>query len=159
MSLDTWNWRLPTEYQDVPWDCAAASLTWALNTIGRNVTEAEVVAGLGPGRISPQYGLLDASGAGLVSYLGEIGIAADNMNPLPWQDLLNLAGHNPMVMGGRAWNHWSGVRVSGQTWGRPDIELVLLANPAPAWKEVGQEMEEWEFEQLGLFSGVWFASW
>jgi hypothetical protein len=48
MALEDWNWRLPVELQDVPWDCAAASLTWCLNTIGRNISEAEVVEGLGP---------------------------------------------------------------------------------------------------------------
>lgn len=159
MSLDTWNWKLPVEIQDVPWDCAAASLTWCLNTIGRNVTEADVVAGLGPSRISPTYGLLDASGAGLVSYLAEIGIQADNLGQLPWQDALNLAGHNPMLMGGRAWCHWTGVRVSGQTYGRPDVPAILLANPAPGWLGVGQYIQQHQFSDLGSFSGVWFATW
>lgn len=159
VSLETWNWRLPPELQDVPWDCAAASLTWCLNTVGRNVTEADVVAGLGPSRISPQYGLLDSSGAGLVSYLAEIGIVADNLDPLSWQDCLNLAGHNPMLMGGRAWYHWTGVRVSGPTFGYPDLPICLLANPAPGWQGIDQSLQDWQFSALGSFSAVWFASW
>jgi hypothetical protein len=159
MSLETWNWKLPPELQDVPWDCAAASLTWCLNTIGRNMTEAEVVAGLGPGRISPSLGLLDSSGAGLVSYLAELGITAESKDPVSWQDIHNLAGHNPTLMGGRAWYHWSGVRVAGDIAQRPDIDQVLLANPAPGWQGVYQDMAGWQFDALGTFSAVWFASW
>lgn len=159
MSLATWNWRLPSELQDVPWDCAAASLTWCLNTIGRGVTEAEVVAGLGPGRISPEYGLLDASGSGLVSYLAEIGIEADNLNPCTWTDVHNLAGHNPTLFGGRGWYHWSGVRLAGDIIGRPDIDEVVLANPSPGYMNIYELMAGYQFDSLGPFSIVWFAHW
>src|SRR4249920_4038476 len=99
MGLTDWNWRLPTELQDVPWDCSAASLTWCLNTIGRTETEADVVAGLGPARISPAYGLLDASGAGLVEYLGELGVGAENNPSASFDDVLAAAGYQPMLMG------------------------------------------------------------
>jgi hypothetical protein len=78
MALSDWNWRLPVDLQDVPWDCAACSLAWCLRAIGRSETEEDVVAGLGSARISPAYGLLDASGAGLVSYLAELGIGSAN---------------------------------------------------------------------------------
>lgn len=159
MSLETWNWKLPVELQDVPWDCAAASLTWALNTIGRNMTEAQVVAGLGPGRISPQYGLLDSSGAGLVDYLAELGITAENKDPVSWQDVQNLAGHNPMVMGGRGWYHWTGTRAGSLIFGIPQLDTVLLANPAPGWQGVYQTLEPNAFAMLGPFSAVWFAAW
>lgn len=159
MSLETWNWKHPVELQDVPWDCAAASLTWCLNAAGYPLTEAQVVAGLGPGRISPQYGLLDASGAGLVSYLAELGIQADNLNPCSWSDVHNLAGHNPMLMGGRGWYHWTGVRIAGDIVNRPDIDQVILANPAPGWQGVDQYLAGWQFDGLGPFSCVWFASW
>ena len=56
MSLSDWNWRLPADLQDVPWDCAACSTAWALRTIGLDYSEADVVNGLGPTRISPTYG-------------------------------------------------------------------------------------------------------
>jgi len=159
MSLADWNWRLPTELQDVPWDCAAASLTWALNTIGRGVTEADVVSGLGPSRISPTYGLLDASGAGLVSYLAEIGISAANNPNATWEDIVAAAGSQPMIMGGRAWNHWVGVRISDR-YSKPSLALFLaLANPAPGWQGVNQILNEFDFETLGGFSAVWFESW
>src|SRR5215472_594514 len=131
MSLQTWNWRLPPELQDVPWDCAAASLTWCLNTIGRNVTEAEVVAGLGPSRISPSLGLLDASGAGLVSYLAELGVGAENNANATWPEVRGAAGFQPMLIGGRRWYHWVAVRMGSDAAGRFDLDAIALMNPSP----------------------------
>jgi hypothetical protein len=159
LSLADWNWRLPPELQDVPWDCAAASLTWALNTIGRGVTEADVVAGLGPSRISPTYGLLDASGAGLVSYCGEIGVQAAYTPNASWDDILAAAGSQPMIMGGRYWNHWTGVRIPTHWATDPYYEYVALANPSPGWMSIGQTMSGAQFASLGTFSAVWFCSW
>jgi hypothetical protein len=159
LSLADWNWRLPTELQDVPWDCAAASLTWALNTIGRGVTEADVVNGLGPSRISPLYGLLDASGAGLVSYCGEIGVQAANNPNATWYDVVSAAGSQPMIFGGRYWNHWSGVRISNHPLEPERATALALANPSPGWMGVGQVMTGFDFETLGPFSAVWFTSW
>lgn len=159
MALSDWNWRLPPELQDVPWDCAAASLTWALNTVGYQYSESDVVAGLGPARISPTYGLLDASGAGLVSYLAELGIGAANNPSASWDDIVAAAGYQPMVMGGRSWCHWTGVRISAAAFGRADVEAIALANPAPGWMGVGQTMSKAQFEQLGSFSAVWFTGW
>jgi len=69
MGSSDWNWRLAHDAQDMSWDCAACSTAWCLRAIGLDYSEADVVAGLGSGRINPYYGLLDASGAGLVSYL------------------------------------------------------------------------------------------
>jgi hypothetical protein len=159
VAIDDWNWRLSVELQDVPWDCAAASLTWCLNTIGRNVTEAQFVAGLGPGRISATYGLLDASGAGLVSYLAELGIAASNDANSSWQELIEGAGHQPMLAGGRSWCHWTGIRMSGLTFGRPDVPALALANPAPGWMGIDQVLTEPDVQLLGPFSAVWMNSW
>jgi hypothetical protein len=159
MSLADWNWRLPTELQDVPWDCAAASLTWALNTIGRGVTEADVVAGLGPSRISSAYGLLDASGAGLVSYLAEIGISAANNPDASWDDIVAAAGSQPMIMGGRSWNHWTGVRIDSGYFPQAVNPFLALANPSPGWMQVEQWMTPFDFDTLGSYSAVWFTSW
>lgn len=157
MSLTSWNWRYPVELQDVPWDCAAASLTWALNAYGYEISEADVVVGLGPGRISPQLGLLDASGAGLVSYLAELGISAANDSSATWSEIIAAAGYQPLVMGGRYWCHWTGVRISTAVYPNYGSETALaLANPAPGWQGVQQVMYENWFESLGPFSAVWF---
>jgi hypothetical protein len=159
VALSDWNWRYPVELQDVPWDCAAASTAWALHTIGYPQTEADVVAGLGPSRISPAYGLLDASGAGLVEYLGEIGVTALHNAAASWGDVTAAAGYQPMVMGGRGWYHWSGVRIPGPGISTGYSDYLALANPSPGWMGVSQTMDEYDFETLGTFSAVWFTSW
>lgn len=158
MAAEDWNWRHPVELQDVPWDCAAASLAWALQAYGRPQTESEVVQGLGPSRINPQYGLLDASGAGLVSYLAELGIPAMNDSNVSWEELVGAAGYQPMVMGGREWCHWTGVRMGGPCYMLRDVGVVLLANPAPGFRGISQYMDEPDFSVLGPFSAVWFPA-
>lgn len=159
MAASDWNWRLPTDVQDYPWDCSAASTAWALRTIGLDYTEDDVIAGLGPGRISPTLGLLDASGAGLVAYLAEIGVGAENNPAATFQHVSDAAGFQPMVMGGREWCHWVGVRMGGPCAGRPSIGQLVLMNPAPGYMGVGQYMDALDFDQLGPFSAVWFTSW
>jgi hypothetical protein len=159
VALSDWNWRLPPELQDVPWDCAAASLAWALNTVGYPLTEQDVVAGLGSTRISPTYGLLDASGAGLVSYLAELGIGAANNPSASWNDIVAAAGYQPMVMGGRNWCHWTGVRIPSPKNAAGTSEWIALANPAPGWMNVYQTMSYARFPELGPFSAVWFTNW
>jgi hypothetical protein len=159
MGLTDWNWLLERDNQDYPWDCAACSTAWAMRTIGFEVTEQDVIAGLGPGRISPTYGLLDASGAGLVSYLEEQGIAAANNPGASWDDVAVAAGYQPMVIGGRAWGHWVAVRMGGPARGAALDSPLALMNPAPGWMGVDQVLTAEDFERLGTFSAVWFESW
>jgi len=159
MAIEDWNWTLPTDLQDYAWDCSACSLAWAMRTVGFTVTEQDVIAGLGPNRISPTYGLLDASGAGLVSYLAEQGIGADNNELASWSDVMAAAGYQPMVIGGRAWCHWVAVRMGSDAIGREDLQQLLLMNPAPGYQNVSQVLGPADFDRLGPFSAVWFTSW
>jgi hypothetical protein len=159
MGVADWNWKLPADLQDYAWDCAACSTAWALRTVGYPHTEQDVIAGLGPSRISPALGLLDASGSGLVSYLAEIGVVSENTAEASWQDIVDAAGFQPMVMGGRQWCHWVGVRMGSSAAGLPAQSIVLLMNSSPGYRDVGQSITAWEFEELGPFSAVWFTSW
>lgn len=159
MGVSDWNWRLPTDAQDYPWDCAACSTAWALRTIGRDYSEQMVIEGLGSSRISPTYGLLDASGAGLVEYLAEIGVVASNNPSASFDDVAAAAGFQPMVIGGRAWCHWVAVRMGGAAAGRPDVVLLALMNPADGYMGVNQTLNAYEFDELGPFSAVWFEAW
>jgi predicted chitinase len=137
----------PPVRQSGDWQCSACSVTWMLRSVGRQVDQDEVCELLGPARISPGQGLLDGSGAGLVAFLGELGLQAK----AAWLDfdaVLERAGHQPLAIGGSAWYHWSAVR------GR-DGDVLLLANPAPTWRGVGDEMTRDEFEQQGPFAAVW----
>jgi hypothetical protein len=159
MAVTDWNWLLPRDNQDYPWDCSACSTAWAMRTIGYNVSEQDVIAGLGPERISPSLGLLDASGAGLVSFLGEQGINAANNPAALWSDVVAAGGYQPMVIGGRAWNHWVAVRMAGPAAGSGQMAYIALMNPAPGWMGVEQTMSDYDFATLGPFSAVWFESW
>jgi hypothetical protein len=159
MTLTNWNWLLARDNQDYPWDCSAASTAWALRTIGRDYSEQDVIAGLGPSRISPAYGLLDASGAGLVEWLGEIGVNAANNPGASWDDVVAAAGWQPMVIGGRAWCHWVAIRMGPNP--APDRlpNALALMNPAPGWMGVYQVMDPDWYAELGPFSAVWFNGW
>lgn len=159
MALTDWDFRHPAELQDVPWDCAAASLAWALQAAGHPYTEAQVVAGLGPTRISPVYGLLDASGAGIVDWLATVGIAAENNPQASWADVIAAAGYQPMLCGGRQWCHWTGVRLWGGMFGATYEDMLALANPAPGYMGVDQLLYHNQFQMLGPFSAVWFVAW
>lgn len=159
MALTDWNWLLPADLQDYPWDCSACSTAWAMRTIGFEVSEQDVIAGLGPTRISPALGLLDASGAGLVSYLAEQGIDAANDGDATWSDAWAAAGSQPMVMGGREWGHWVAVRVRRQVQASYGVWELALMNPSPGYRGVYQVISDQQFEALGPFSAVWFNAW
>jgi hypothetical protein len=159
MAVEDWDWKHPVELQDYSWDCAAASLAWALQACGRPYTEAEVIAGLGPARISPALGLLDASGAGLVEWLASIGVGAENDDDASFADLEAAAGFQPMVCGGHDWYHWSGVRMGGVAFDGLPRGLLLLANPSPGWMGVGQYLTDSASLPLGPWSAVWLTSW
>ena len=159
MGLTDWNWLLAADHQDYPWDCSACSTAWAMRTIGYAVTEQDVIAGLGPERISPALGLLDASGAGLVSYLAEQGIGAENNPDASWQELQDAAGFQPMVLGGRAFCHWVAVRMGSVAISRPDLGALALMNPSPGYQGVDQQLTEDDYWRLGSWSAVWFTSW
>lgn len=159
MSVTDWDWKLPSAPQSYPWDCSAASLAWCLRTIGRTHTEWDVISGLGPQRISPTLGLLDASGAGLVSYCGEIGVNADNDGNATWHETLAAAGFQPMLIGGRGWYHWTAVRMGAIAAQHPNLDLIALMNPAEGYMGVAQTLSREQFDRLGPFSAVWFNSW
>jgi hypothetical protein len=154
-----WDFLLPADVQDYAWDCAACSTAWAMRTVGKHYSEQDVIKGLGPSRITPTYGLMDASGAGLVEYLGEEGIGAENNPDASWDDVMAAAGHQPMVCGGRAWYHWVGIRMGSLYVGHPERNTLLLMNSSPGYVGVYQLLDQQTFEKLGPWSAVWFTSW
>lgn len=130
-----------------------------MRAIGFTVSEQDVITGLGPTRISPTLGLLDASGDGLVSYLAEMGIGAENNPYATWDEVMAAAGYQPMVIGGRAWCHWVAVRMGSAATQLHNVTALALMNPASGWMGVGQTMNKAQFDELGSFSAVWFTSW
>jgi hypothetical protein len=103
--------------------------------------------------------LLDASGVGLVEYLAELGITADNNPDASWDDVIAAAGSQPMLIGGRAWCHWVGVRIPNGIVNLTASTVLALANPAPGYEYVWQVLYKEDFPRLGAFSAVWFESW
>jgi hypothetical protein len=136
----------PTVIQTGGWQCSAASSAWVLRSVGINWGQDEVVAWLGP-NINSDSGLQDASGRMLAALFRERGLKA-TFGQLSWERALAMAGRQPFCMGGGRWNHWTAVRGT-------DGERLLLANPAPSWKGVGQELDQSEWITWGGWNAVW----
>jgi hypothetical protein len=144
----------PAIAQNDPWSCAPTSARWAMTAWGRHPTEQWFESTmLAEGVVSRDDGLLDASGAGLARFLteqyGEFGFAARSNGHVSFDDVKSVAGQTPVLIGGRQWNHWSGVRSYD-----PATDTLQLANPANGWMGVGQTMTRQQFDALGPFSMV-----
>lgn len=158
----TYNPNEPAHLQDKSYDCSQESLEWGLWSIGRQPAddwlERTMIA---EGVMSPDQGLLDASGAGLVRFVnkwyGEDGIKANNEPSISWAWARQEGARNsdgsghayPVLIGGRKWNHWAAVRDYD-----PNRGALLLSNPSPGWMGVGHVMTEAQFQLLGTFSAV-----
>ena len=151
----TFDSRLPAIPQNDQWSCAPTSLRWALMALGREPSEEWVEATIQAESVaSIEDGLLNASGAGLAAFIrrhwGEFGFDA-NHEPFVSFDFVALEGGHayPLLIGGRTWGHWSGVRGYDR-----DHDVLELANPANLFKGVGQTMSRTQFAHLGPFSMV-----
>jgi hypothetical protein len=145
-----------TEIQRQPWTCAIRSTMWLLRSIGKPVTPDEAQGAMAPRYCNSDFGLLDASGAGIVEVLRDTwGVTAHNQNPVSFEDVVGWAGRYPVAIGGRNWGgpgfgHWSAVR------GVNDAGDLVLANPAGTGPRFGQQTlnrEQWE--RMGSFSAVY----
>jgi hypothetical protein len=144
----------PPHAQENDFDCSQESAEWSLWSVGRKPDDSWMEnTMIAEGVMSSSLGLLNASGAGLADWLNryyaEDGYHAYNSDPVDFDELAQDSGRYPMMIGGRAWGHWSGLRgydVSG--------DLLLLANPSAGWKGVGQTLDRHQFNRLGSFSAV-----
>lgn len=137
----------PTVFQTGDWQCSAASSAWVLRSVGISWGQDDVVNWLGPRNITPESGLQESSGRMLAALFREHGLEAD-FGPITWERAIELAGRQPFCMGGRGWYHWSAVRGT-------DGQRLFLANPAPSWRGVGQEMDRAEWDAFGSWSAAW----
>jgi hypothetical protein len=145
-------------FQTTDWTCSCTSIAWALTASGQPASEAEVAYEMGPERVNSSVGLTDASGEGIVTYLAELGISAQNDADASWEEVIAAAGFQPMVIGGRNWYHWVAVRMG--PYGLPGIWLsgLYLMNPAPGWMGVENWLDQQTFQSLGPFSAVWWPA-
>lgn len=147
----------PVDPQPDDWSCSVQSAQWLLRSIGRDPKrgwlEGQLVGPLSAAPIvSREYGLMDASGRTLAAWLqreygDEMGVTFEARAVATWEDLVAIASKGGAMLGGRTWNHWTGVR--GYRDGK-----VLLANPAGSWKGVGQELTRDEFDALGSWTAI-----
>jgi GH25 family lysozyme M1 (1,4-beta-N-acetylmuramidase) len=146
----------PAHPQENDWDCSCESTEWALFAYGRTpdddwIEQSMIAAGVA----NPAVGLTDASGAGLANWLnveyGEFGYVSSNEPSVSFDDVAAEAAtlKHPLLMGGRAWCHWTGVRGYSAA-----DDLLLLANPANGYQGVYQTMNRSQFASLGSFSMV-----
>lgn len=140
--------------QNDDWSCSCTSARWALFSYGRQPSEQWLEQSmLSAGIVTTDWGLSDASGAGLARWLrteyGEFGYSSTNDPSLTFDEAAHEAqeGRHPLMLGGRRWGHWSGLR--GYADGR-----LLLANPASGYKGINQTMTREQFDYLGDFSLV-----
>jgi hypothetical protein len=146
------NHPAPNQVDD--WSCSVHTTTWMLQSTRHDVSWGQMASHMQKtGRVSQAVGLTDASGAGLAQTLRDFAEEAPNIGHSPlvsFDDVAARAGRMAVGIGGRGWNHWSAVR------GYDDKrDVILLANSAPNWKGVGQELDRGEFARLGGFSMVW----
>jgi hypothetical protein len=145
--------------QSADWTCSCASSAWLLNsvgdaTLGRPWNEWDVVDALRaatyPGAVSPDYGLARADMYDLEVMFNTLGYTASRKQYLNIDDLIAVAGTYPMQITGARWYHHSGARALG-----PGV--LYLANPAPSWKGVGQEMDANEAASWGSWNSLWLT--
>lgn len=144
----------PTELQRQDWTCSIRSVMWMLKSLGIAVTPEEAQDAMEGRYVTPQLGLLDASGAGMVAVMRDRwGVGATNDASATFDEVAALAGRQPLAIGLRNWGgpnlgHWSPVRGF-------DGERLILANPAGTGPQFGQQtLTRQEFDARGPASLV-----
>lgn len=156
MSVPAYDWKEAPRLQENDWDCAVESTEWALYAWGRapddDWLEQSMIA---YGVVNPAWGLSDATGAGLAGWInqeyGEFGYLASNAASCTFDEVAAEAAthQHPIMLGGRTWCHWSGVR------GYDAVnDLLMLANPAPGYRGVYQTLSRGQWASLGAWSFV-----
>jgi hypothetical protein len=144
----------PPGKQDDDWSCSVFTTSWMLQASGTDESWSSVAAYMKKtGRVTEAQGLSLASGVGLAQTLRDLATGSPDVDSNPdakFDEVAAKAGHMAVGIGGRAWNHWSGVRGYDA-----ERDVLLLANSAPGWKGTGQELDRGEFSRLGAMSMVW----
>jgi len=144
--------------QEASWSCSACALAWVLRATGLNSSATEqseinelgycptCAAGCG---ISSSLGLCDASGPALREVYANYG--QDTAQAwLDFDTVYELATHTTGQMSGTAFYHWVAIRgVQGET--------IWVANSAPGYKGIYNNLSRADWQRLGGWSVVWLT--
>ena len=152
-AYDPWT-HMPGQLYD--WTCSACSLEWVKRASGLVFTDdiygsrETTVYEIGyPHNINPQYGLMDGSGAQLQRVLEDYG-QPTGQGWLDFDEAWDVAAESIGMMAGANWFHWVAIRgVQGST--------IWVANSAPGYKGIYDNVSRDDFARLGGFSVVWLV--
>jgi hypothetical protein len=134
------------------WTCSACALDWVLRSTGLDPasTREDTVYAIGyPDNINATYGLMDSSGSALREVYSQYG-QQTQQGWLDFDAVYDLALRTTGQMSGAAWYHWVALRgVQGDT--------IWIANSAPGYKGVWDNLNRSDFNRLGGFSVVWLV--
>ena len=145
---------MPGQYYD--WTCAACSTEWVTRATGYPygddiyANREATVHDIGyPNNINGKIGLVDGSGAQLQRVIKEqTGRESDQAFGLSFDHVYNLAQATQGLMSGDAWYHWVALRgVQGNA--------IWIANSAPGYKGIYDNLSREDYARLGGFSVVW----
>jgi hypothetical protein len=151
IEYDAWE---PAVFQHADWTCSCASSAWILNSLGDDQVEGgwdewDVVETLRDatyeGAVSPNYGLARADMKDLETMFNELGYAVERRLHVTRDDVVELAGKYPLQINGARLYHHMGARALG-------AGVLLLANPAPNWRGIAQELTPQEAATWGSWN-------
>jgi hypothetical protein len=152
-----WSRDEPAVIQSASWTCSCASAAWVMNTMGvpkpdgsggkwNEWTAVDELRRLcGYSAVTPEYGLAYADMSQM-----EVMYQAQGLETIRWLETdfwgvaTGVAGQFPGQMNGARWYHHSGLRNFNGS-------QMLLANPAPSWKGVGQDLDTSEWATWGAW--------
>ena len=151
----------PPVIQTADWTCSCASMAWCMNALGVEaptpgpwdewdaVNELRRITG-NWGAVSPEYGLAFGNGQDLERVYNAYGFEVVRELGVLWGDGALRSEQYIGQMGGGRWYHWTGTRTFVG-------DRYALANPAPTWKGVGQEMDSDEWAAWGSWNCLWIV--
>jgi hypothetical protein len=138
------------------WSCSACSLEWVMRATALiypsdiYASREERVYEIGyPDQINPQYGLMSSDGRALRDVLSGYGQPTEQ-GWLDFDTMYALATQTTGMISGANWYHWTSIRgVQGDT--------IWIANSAPGYMSVWNNLSRSDWSRLGGFSCVWLV--
>ncbi|MBO0884499.1 MAG: hypothetical protein J2P17_30035 [Mycobacterium sp.] len=145
--------------QTADWTCSCASLAWVMNALGVGAPSGgkwdewdgvnELRRLCGYSAVSPDYGLAYGNGQDLETVYNEYGFSVQRTPGIDWASLAQQVTLSIGQMSGGRWYHWTGLRAYDA-----DADIFYLANPAPSWKGVGDDLDQGEWWSWGGWNAV-----